>query len=181
MPYTEEHTKESLSKAYVTAIAGMAGVLVGDTNLDYGVDGTLISVVERSSPETSARRFIQSPFRVDYQLKATTTWTINSETNEIVYDLEAKNYNDMLAREEDDGSIVLLLLCLPNEQSDWLNVCNEQLVMKNCCYWYKAVGNATNNASTKRIKIPSSNVLTVEALLTLLNNEKSRRMGGFHE
>lgn len=173
MPYTEEHTKETLSRAYVTAVAGMAGASLANYDRDFGVDGSLLDVNNRNG------RYAQSPFRVDYQLKASTKWELDAQKKEIIYDLEAKNYNDMAARDAEDDSLYLFLLCLPKDAIDWLNISDEQLIMKNCCYWFKVTGDETANSSTVRIRIPTTNILNAAAVQSLLTEERRRRRGQF--
>lgn len=179
MPYTEEHTKETLSRAYICAVAGMAGVSIGQPDYDYGVDGSLIPVESRIDAARGGRRLVHGAFKLDYQLKATTRWELDHETNEIIYDLEAKTYNDIVSRDDDDGGLILILLCLPRERTDWLVVSGEELVMKNCCFWSSFSGEQTSNQNTIRVRIPASNVLDADAMEKLLSDEKQRRIGQF--
>jgi hypothetical protein len=179
MSYTLEHTKESLSKAYITAVAGMAGVLTGSLDYDYGVDGSLATVERRVNALTNKCRIIKSPYSVDYQLKATTKWKHDPETDEIIYDLESKTYNDIISRANDEESLFLFLLCLPSQKKDWLDISPTNLLLKNCCYWFTTSGNITNNRSRVRIRIPVQNLLTVTAVKNLLANERNRRLRQF--
>lgn len=174
MSITEEHTKETLSVAYVTAVAGLAGANLGYYLHDYGVDGNIIPV------KIVGKRRRQEPYHLDYQLKASTKWSVDKKSGEIVYALEAKTYNDLVDRKSDDPVMILILLCLPKDKMEWLNISSQQLKMKNCCYWAKVAGTPTSNTSSKTIRIPQQNILDEEALRGLLTEEDDRRKGVFN-
>ena len=173
MATTDQHIEESLSRAYVTAVAGMAGLSLSTTDFDYGVDGAVRDVLKNNG------RMFTSPFSIDYQLKATINWTLDAASGVIIYDLEAKNYNDIASRGDDDPRLFLFLLCLPKDRSDWLNVGPDWLMLKKCCYWYTHAGRVSPNTSTVRIRIPQSNVLDTPTLRKLLIDERTRRMSLF--
>lgn len=164
---TEAHTQECLSLAYVHAVTGRAGVnlFVGGRH-DYGVDGTFKPVVN-----VNGRR-VESGHPVDFQLKASINWRHDGDA--VVYDLEAKTYNDMVGRLPTAIPLILLLLCLPKDGEIWLEGTESELVLRHCCYWMKISGDSTDNSATKRIRIPRSNVLTPEAVLTILAMERAR-------
>lgn len=164
---TESHTQECLSLAYVHAVTGRAGVnlLVGSRH-DYGVDGTFKPVVNMNG------RRVESGHPVDFQLKSSVNWEHDGEV--VVYDLESKNYNDMVGRVPSAIPLILLLLCLPRDSSTWLAGTETELVLRHCCYWMRVTGEPTDNSKTKRIRIPRSNLLTPEAVLTILSAERAR-------
>lgn len=108
---TEQHTEESLCFAHIYALAGVAGVNYSANRYDYGVDGHFIPVRRRGN------RFIDSGFPLDHQAKATINWELKD--GKIVYDLEAKTYNDLVGRTAAESSIILILLCLPKEREQW--------------------------------------------------------------
>ena len=90
---TVQHTQESLCLAHIYAVAGMAGVDHALRNIhDYGVDGQFDPVIIRGN------RRIVSGHPLAFQAKATINWDL-VEGN-IVYDLEAKTYHDMVSRTE---------------------------------------------------------------------------------
>jgi hypothetical protein len=168
---TTQHTQESLSLAYTHAVAGSAGVnLHVDRIFDYGVDGTFRPVILRD------KRRVESGFPLDFQLKCTKNWSI-SDSN-IVYKIETKTYNDLVTRTDDEIGIVLLLLCLPSLQSNWVSFCEDNFMLKNCCYYTKLSGRpVSNEKSTKQISIPRKNILDPKSLTTLLSYERSRKTG----
>lgn len=169
MPITEQHTKENLCAAHVYAICASAGVLLGTAHVhDYGVDGVFNTVIHRGC------RRVVSGFPLDFQAKSTVNWEVVDD--HVVYDLESKTYNDIVSRSEAETTLILVLLCLPKDSSDWHSVTSACTIMKNCCYFHVPKGDVVENEnSTKRIKIPVDQILTPESLVELLAAEKSRR------
>jgi Domain of unknown function (DUF4365) len=164
---TDQHIAESLSRAYVRAVAGRAGLNLAIREYDYGVDGSFDEVVVRQN------RRVESGFSLSFQLKASTQWQIDSA--QVVYDLEAKTYNDLILR----GSMraatpcILILLALPADAEQWL-ICEEsELRLQGTCYWEYLSGSLSENRASVRIRIPRSQRLTPESLLTLIGNVKT--------
>jgi hypothetical protein len=166
---TLQHTQESLCIAHICAVAGMAGLdyEIGDA-FDYGVDGHFYEIARRSGGRRAA-----SGYALDFQAKATVNWEL-SEAH-IVYDLEAKTYDDIVSREPSATTLLLVLLCLPKSQPEWHEATVSATVIRHCCYWMILAGEPCGNASTKRIFIPTSNILTPSALRDLLAAERIRR------
>ncbi|NJM45221.1 MAG: DUF4365 domain-containing protein [Alkalinema sp. RU_4_3] len=91
--------------------------------------------------------------------------------SDIIYDLESKTYNDLVLRRSIKTAIpcILLLLALPAEPTQWL-ICEEsQLRLQGTCYWAYLSGPLSENRSSVRIRIPRSQRLTPESLLTHSN------------
>ena len=159
---TVQHRKEGLSRAYVQAVVSQAGMTVtwpqsGD---DYGVDGTIRQIVDRGD------RLLTQGFALDFQLKATTVW--EQKNDEIIYDLEAKTYNDLVVRQGTHAvPLLLMVFCLPKVESQWLEVNEEFLLLRKCCYWVFITGSQTENAATQRIRLPDSQIFTPQSLAGL--------------
>lgn len=157
---TSQQREEGLSRAYVQAVVTQAGMTVtwpqsGD---DYGVDGTIRQVTNRGS------RLLTHGFALDFQLKATTTWEQTGD--EIVYDLAAKTYNDLAVRNSVRAiPLLLIVFCLPPEESEWLEVTEAFLQLRKCCYWTWIAGSETENVATQRIRIPRQQRLTPQVLV----------------
>jgi len=164
---TDQHREEQLSRAYIQAVVAHAGhIFIPSSTLDYGVDGTLRYVIGAKGKRHD------SGICIDVQLKSTTNWTIQDEF--IVYDVEVKTFNDLASRFQDNRATQMIgvLLCLPEDEVDWLSVTQEQLTLKKCCYWFKIDGPNTENTSSKRIFIPKTNVLSPETVESLLKKVK---------
>ena len=175
---TEQHTCEALSRAHLLTVAARAGAnlecrpAMGDREFDYGVDGTFHSI------QIIGGRRAESGFALDFQLKASTRW--RSKKDGIVYDLEAAAYNDLARRAAATGStpIILLLLCLPEDRQQWVTVSDKELILRKCCYWHVISGETSENVSRVRITIPREQLLTPEALGSLIDRVTN---GGFYE
>ena len=163
---TEQHIAEDLSRAYVQAVAAKAGVNLSTRVHDYGVDGTFhpIRIINGRRAEAG--------FPLDFQLKASKNWEMNE--NQIVYDLEVKTYNDLIHRGSTSRAVpcILILLCLPENPQEWLELSEEQLLLRKCSYWHHVTGDLTENTETIRIRIPQAQRLTSESLLALLERVK---------
>ena len=160
---TEEHKKEALSRAFVQAVTAMAGIVWQLPDFDYGVDGTFRQIAIRGN------RRVVSGIGLDFQLKATHRWSL-SEGN-VRYELEAKTFSDLVQRRSVPGSpLLLIVLCLPLEATDWMTLGEDQLILRHSAYWFipNAAQPDTANSSTKTISIPASQRLTPDQLTQLL-------------
>ena len=148
----------------------MAGFNHGNYENDYGVDGFFKEVLNRGGRRCTSGK------SMDFQLKSTEVWNIVDD--HIVYNLEVKNYNDLVQGYNDPSNVspfILILLCLPRGRDSWLSVNNDNLILRNCCYWYSVDENhlTSQNQRTVTIKIPIENVLTPEALTDLMDRLNS--------
>lgn len=171
---TIQHRKEALSYAFMTALAAKAGVLlsIGNT-FDYGIDGhmRLVSVYKN-------RRHNANGVSLEFQLKATTKWEVDPGDEHIIYDVEVSAYNDIAIRGPEEAGMVLIVLCLPKDEDEWVNVCADNLLLKHCCYWYKVKGGCLPKEEDQREKIyiPRVNLLEPETLTWLIDDERTRRL-----
>lgn len=165
---TVEHVKEDLSRAHIQAVAAMAGVILTTYGHDYGVDGEFKPVIVRDG------RRIGSGFGIEYQAKATVKWELKDGL--IIYDLEAKNFNDLVTREAADTTLMLILLCLPRNENNWHEVTATSTSMQHCCYYHILEPGEPTTQDSKRVKIPQEQMLTPAALNDLLILERTRRM-----
>lgn len=172
---TEQHTQEALCRAYIIALAGSAGANYElGRGFDYGVDCTIRQVIHIPA----RRRRVESGFSIEIQLKSSTLWHFDVNGN-VVYDLEAKTWNDLISREPAALPLYLGLLCLPKDKAQWLSSTEERLILKHCCYYFKPSGAGLSEAaSSRRIHIPRQNVLTSNSIVELLENARSAALGG---
>lgn len=171
---TENHIMESLSRAYVQAIAGRAGLnLKLDQNVfefDYGVDGTF-----RPIKSFGNGRLVDAGFPLDFQLKATKNWKLDRRCTHIHYKMKSEAYNKIVERNNEQGAVpqILILLCLPNKSTHWLENSEDQLLIRKCCYWMRLVGTPTNNPQGITVKIPRTQHLTTSSIIQLLDNVRT--------
>ena len=162
---TIPHCKESLSRAYITAVVGKSlNNLWWDAEYDYGVDGFVRKLTRRGT------RVTQTGFGFDFQAKSTTNWT--KDNGEIVYDLEADAFNDLAARSAEPRGLPLLLvlMCLNPDDQLWLHTDQDNLILRNCAYWYQIKDDFTTNAATRRIRVPEANTFDSASVITILDN-----------
>jgi Domain of unknown function (DUF4365) len=160
----QQTIEEQLSLAHVQAIAAQAGVSMSYFNLDYGFDGTF-----RSIRRNWGTRLVTQGFGLDFQLKASINYM--TEPEYIVYDLEAKTYNDLVDRQFGNRRIpcVLLLKTLPARPDIWLTATEEALIIGGGCYWASLTGSLTTNTKTVRIRIPREQLFSPASLRWMLD------------
>lgn len=164
MPITVQHQKEALSQAYVRAVIAKAGFNFGKTEFDYGIDGTIKDVINRNG------RYVDSCFGINFQLKSSSD--VSFQDGQVIYDLESKNYNDLVA-ESSMLPNILILLVLPSNSDEWLDVTTDQLVLKKCAWWCSLEGQEpTTNQTTKRIRIPDCQIFSPASLVDLMEKVK---------
>jgi hypothetical protein len=145
--------QEALSRAYVRAVAAQAGVICGDMVQDFGTDMFLRAVRQ------SDQQYVDDGPQSDLQLKSTTRAEVRE--TEVAYDLEVRAYN-WLRQDAVTQARLLVLLVLPEDESQWLSQSVEDLILRRCAYWTSLRGAApTPNQATIRINIPRTNVLSV--------------------
>ncbi|MEH1930263.1 DUF4365 domain-containing protein [Nostoc sp.] len=164
---TEPHILESLSRAYIRAVAGKAGLNLSIREYDYGVDGNFDEITIRNN------RRVESGFSLSFQLKASTQW--QRDNNTITYDLEAKTYNDLVIRRNFRMAVpcILILFALAPDSSQWLTYDEDEMRLRGSCYWEYISGKPTTNRQSVRIKIPRQQRLTPESLLDLIEKVKT--------
>lgn len=152
--------EELLSVAYVSAVVARSGFVPSSVQHDFGVD---LSV--RRIGAFGSRRIDLGTF-LDMQLKASVSWSMTDE--HLAFDLEADAYNRLVIRREQAATpCALVVCCLPKDDSTWLDVREEELTLKKCCYYHFISGPQTSNSSSKRIHIPRSQLLTPNSLKRL--------------
>lgn len=168
---TTQHIEECLSRAHIEAVAARAGVNVAfRSGLDYGVDGTFHPI------QMVNNRRIEAGYPIDFQAKATKNWKLSP--NEVVYTMEVKAYNDLIERsaQPEATPLLLILLLLPQDESQWVKFSEHTTLLKRCCYWQKLSGTPTANAKKVSIQINRTNHFTAEALKQLLQARKARTL-----
>ncbi|MBP1543321.1 MAG: DUF4365 domain-containing protein [Oscillospiraceae bacterium] len=154
---TLDKQKEELSISYLSSIAAVAGI-------DYERN-----IHDSDSTDATLKCWIDgihASLRV--QLKATSSSNVFSESeNTISYKLKPKNYNDLCAKST--TPIILCLLILPEDPSEWLSWSIEELSIKGIMYWVSLAGRErTDNTSSISISISKNNTITKDSLIALL-------------
>lgn len=157
---TDEQIKEQLSRKYLETVASIGGYIIEAGNMDFGVDLTLQAPKVRH--ENNRQRYSPSGYRIDIQLKATTTRYIYSSSHLLKYDLEVKNFNDMVYRNIERSMntnappLILILFVLPNNPNRWVTIKKNKLVFRKAAYWFYPSDTQmpSTNKYKERIQIP---------------------------
>ena len=157
---TRNHRQESLSRAYVQAVAARAGVVCSVPDLDYGVDLTLRLVDE-------ANGFEDAGVLLDVQLKSTSA-ELGGEPQSLGFDLRVTEYN-RLRRPDVPVPRILVVLELPPDENQWLTQTLDELILRRAAYWISLRESPPVIATkTTRVKLPRSRVFTPIALSEIL-------------
>jgi hypothetical protein len=164
---TQGHRQEALSRAYVRAIAALAGLAVGEPENDYGIDMFLRAITLRGGRHRDV-----GP-QVDLQLRSTTRAAVGDA--HLAYDLDVVTYED-LRDTTDPARRILIVLVLPDDEAQWLSQSAQELVMRHCAYWLSLVGYPpTASRKTVRVFIPVANVFSVAAVQGIMQRLREGR------
>jgi len=151
--------KEQFSVAYVNAIAA----LVGLNNAQLSVDDDSVDLLLKGKGFSGK---VRNP-QVELQLKCTSRSLVSGEV--IKFPLSLKNYNDLRG---DDVVCprYLVVLMVPDQVDEWSEQLDDEIVLRNSCYWVSIRNHPkTNNSTSVTIDIPIDQKLTKGALLNLMN------------
>jgi len=150
--------KEQFSLAYIRTIASVAGFGVSVRS----VDDDSIDI------ELSGRSVNGLPLRpkIELQLKCTSNEVVRGDR--VIYPLKRKNYDDLRPVDVLVPRLLVVVL-VPKSEAEWLEHCEEQLVIRRCGYWVSLAGrDEITNTRTISISIPRTNVLDVVGLRGLM-------------
>lgn len=156
---SEPNKKESLSRVYMKALAAQAGYLTSKPEPDLDSIDLRIQAGGRFRPA------------LDLQLKATTKFPENGDSS-LRYRLPIKNYHDLHVKTQTPR--LLVVMELPEDESQWITVTDEELVLRRRAFWLSLQHDHEDvtDQKTVTIYIPKNNVLNVETLQDLM--EQSR-------
>lgn len=157
---SENDIKEELNYAYIHAVAAYAGFSCDRPSNDLdSVDVTI-----RAKGRLDESSIFLSP-TLDLQLKASSGLDLSGEV--FPFDLPMKNYNEL--RQSSRSPRLLVVMALPVEKEEWLQITAEQLIARRCCYWHSLIDEPeVSNTTSRRIRISTRQVLTPESLRELL-------------
>ncbi len=162
MPLNTNIMKEQFSIAFCRALAACAGMNFSKDDYDTGLDGAFKSVSRRPNGE-----YYPDGAQIEFQAKSTSTFVIEEEV--LIYDLEAKNYRDLILTDIAWPRILIVYL-LPSDQEQWMTINDDDIIMRYGAYWYSLRGlEDRDNISTVRVRIPLTNKLTPDELKRLFD------------
>ena len=144
---------EQLSVAYVHAIASYCGYGADSVCVDHdSVDMTISSSAGRKP-------------KLDIQLKATTQ--IDDFDTEFSFCLSIKNYNDL--RCDTIVPRILVVLCMPKQQTEWIEHTGDYLKLMKCAYYASLSGmGETENKESVHIKLTKNNLFSPDKLTEIM-------------
>jgi hypothetical protein len=152
-----EQQKERFSRAWIVAAAAGADYTY-DVIMDdlHGVDMTV----------HDGRRVL------DFQLKATSHPIVKDD--HLIHDLDVRTY-DLLRDPERTGYGILALVVVHDDPLLWLDMDGAATRLARSAYYLPMAGlPAKANAATVRLRIPLSNLLTIEAMKSLMSLAAAR-------
>ena len=155
MLLTREMAQEALSRAFVSAVAAKARYV--SAHKDFDTDGIDITIEAGS----------QFRPKIDFQLKA--TQNLPMVNGNFAFPCPIKNYNSLIIPSQTPRA--LLVFRMPENEDEWLELCDEYTLLRHCAYWLNLKGGPpSSNHSSVTVYIPPENRLTVEALQMLMEH-----------
>lgn len=153
MPLTA--AQEQFSKAFVTAVASLAGCAAAEPWPDHdSIDWTLSCRLPPRRP------------KLDLQVKSTST--PSAEEGHIRYALKRKNYDELIPTDL-LAPRLLVLVVVPSQPAAWLSMSSDSLVLRHCAYWASLRGlPPTENDRSVTVEVPRANLFDAEALTRLM-------------
>ena len=157
---------EELSKSYLETIANRAGYF-NCVSRDYGTDLT----IRKANFCPLRKRYLTTGKAIDIQIKAVTETYIkhyDEPTKDYIkFEIEVKNYNDLVVRANENGAIIPLILAIfimPSDKLKWLTLLPEEMVLKKCAFWFKVptTKQKSPNKATITIEIPKKNKISLD-------------------
>lgn len=139
---------------------------------DNGVDYRLIKSIERNG------RVFDMGSVLEFQVKSTKNWS--DDGRNIKYALESKTYNDIVSRNQvGTVRLILVVMCLPVEQEQWVGFFDNKIEFKNNLYWFYTDSREllNNEDSTKMISVPKDNVLDRDGFIGLVDKYSVQKGG----
>ena len=150
--------EEALSLAYVHAIAASAGYVISLKTFDRdGVDVTIEA---------------GGGFRpkVDAQVKATIN--LPRSGNVFKFPLKRRNYDYLIMQTQTPR--ILVVMHLPEDQTNWMSMDAESLSLKKCAYWVCLTDfPETKNTKSITVDVPVANKFDVPGLQALLEMSRT--------
>jgi len=156
--------KEQFSHAYVRAVASVAGFSVAIPEVDD--DSVDLILSGRSASGISCRP------RIELQLKCTSEDVIRGD--QVIYPLRRKNYDELRITDLLVPRL-LVVVHVPDSETEWLRHSEDELAMRRCGYWASLWGEPDTTNSTKvTVYLPRANVFDVAGLSGLMERAARR-------
>ena len=148
--------KELFSKAYVRAVAAVAGCSVDQPENDYDSVDLCIKAIGYDPMQ---------PHRLELQLKCTSRDVLDNAF--VRYPLNVKNYNDL--RVTTFIPRLLIVVLVPENIEEWIQQSESEMLIKHCAYWVSLRGMPeTRNTNRITVELLRQNQFTAEALESIM-------------
>ena len=146
--------KERFSLAYINAVATYADCEVLEPKVDRGsVDG----ILKRATMEEI----------VGFQAKATSRDVIGSDGRHLHFPLPIRDYDNLHSVTR---PFTLILVLLPDDETQWLTQTDVELCLRHCAYWLSLMGhNPVSNRTSVTVRIPTDNVFSSAQLTEMMD------------
>ncbi len=157
----ENDIKEHLALAYVYAVASRAGCSTELIRVDRNSVDITVKHVDVTSGPDDVREGV-----IDVQVKA---YVHDPPPGPIRYYLtNEKNFRDLRHAHTLYPKILVVVL-LPTDESVWMHLSEDALVLRRCGYWRSLVG-----SEDRTVLLPRENVLDGESLMRMMRLARKR-------
>ncbi|MCX8481600.1 MAG: DUF4365 domain-containing protein [Sediminibacterium sp.] len=161
-PLSTNDIESELSYAYLHAVASKAGAscIHSSRTMDgNGIDAIIIGW----APFPNGAADVQE-ISIYVQLKATIEVPNETDTHFSYFIKGIDRYNDLRANTISTHRI-LVVLFLPNNAEEWINITSEEFILKKCAYWVSLNGaSASTNLTGETIYLPKTQIMNSENL-----------------
>jgi len=141
----ENIKKEEFSRAYVCALAAPLGF----NRVNFGVDDDSADIGFKA--KYGVNFIVRNP-QIDFQLKCTEITF--KDDGYLHFPLKIKNYDDLRGTNQAHPKY-LVVLCVPEDEKDWVEVKPEELILRYSAYWFSLKNEPSiNNKNSVTIRIP---------------------------
>lgn len=170
---TLQNIEAELSYAYLHAVASKAGFSCEYRNRH--LDGAGVDATITEDGRELADNSILTSFAMDVQLKATYQ-ELPEEDGRFSFSLAVGLY-DKLRSAKVEAARLLVVLRLPPNAEEWLQISEDALVAKRCAYWVSLRGaGPSENQDSQTVYIPLQNILSPPGLTELMTRLSRREV-----
>ncbi len=159
------HTTQQMEDLHISYIAALCAASGVSYDIQRHDDDSTDGIIKKRII-LGEGLFCDSSVRI--QLKSTASASqYEDKGDHIRYRLRVKNYNDLCMRAT--TPIILGLLILPEDDSEWVRWSTEELLIKGCMYWAEFSGEEKEDKdSSVYVRIPKENIFNRETMLNIL-------------
>ena len=159
-PLIDNDIESELSYAYLHAVAAHAGAACYIAGRGYDGNG-IDAILTGWGPFPNGGYLNEITLHI--QLKATVGLPVE-QNGHYSYYLQGKQRYDDLRTDTVSMPRLLVVLFLPANNAEWLQISAEQLLLKKCAYWVSLRGAGEGNTTGQTVYLPKTQILTGTSL-----------------